>query len=313
MSIVFVTTAEHQYTHAKLCGEPGAPDVKVQSYAQLLRSKSLEDATYVLTDFDRLSAPRLRDAALFYRRVREKGCRVLNDPSRFRSRYGLLRCLNRLGLNDFNAYRAEEMVAPARWPVFLRTEGNHAHPVSPLLDDAEQLQRAVKAAVAAGFPFSSILVIEYCAEPVRPGLFRRFSVMRVGDRLLGYTCAHDDKWVVKYGQPGIAPPDLYDEEFEIVKTNPFGEQMRRVFDLGGVEYGRVDFGVVGGRPQVFEINTNPNIRLDPPPSPAPRRNESVALFKVNYLEALKALADGAVDAARKRTTSKGLGRAGTVK
>lgn len=287
--IVFVTSAEHQYTHSGLRGQPGLPAVEVLSYARLFGSSRLEGATYVLTDFDRLSAPRLRDAALIYRRLRREGRRVLNDPARFRSRYGLLRGLKRAGLNDFNAYRAEELVAPAKWPVFLRTEGNHDRPISPLLDDSKQLQLAIRNAVRAGFPYSSILIVEYCAEPVRPGLFRRFSVMRMGDRLLGYTCAHDDNWLVKYGQPGIAPPDLYDEEFEIVKNNPFGERMRRVFAFGGVEYGRVDFGMVGGRPQVFEINTNPNIKLDPPQSPAPRRNDSVQLFKANYIEALKAL------------------------
>jgi hypothetical protein len=291
--IIFVATAEHKYTHTRLCTEPGVPPVEVMSYAELLSAKRLKRATYVLMDFDRLSAARLRDVALFYRRLRDLGLQVLNDPAKFRSRYGLLRCLKRLGLNDFNAYRAEEMLVPNRWPVFLRTEGNHAYPVSALLDDAAAMKEAVKSAVAAGYPYSSMLIVEYCAEPVRPGLFRRFSVLRVGERMLGYTCAHDDKWVVKYGQPGIAPPELYEEEFEIVMTNPFGEQMRRVFELGGVEYGRVDFGMVGGRPQVFEINTNPNILLTPPPSPAPRRNESVALFKTNYIAALKALEDRA--------------------
>ena len=31
---------------------------------------------------------------------------------------------------------------------------------------------------------------------------------------------------------------------------------RRVFDLAGIDYGRIDYGVAGGVPQVWEINLN---------------------------------------------------------
>ncbi len=74
-----------------------------------------------------------------------------------------------------------------------------------------------------------------------------------------------------------------------MKKNPFGRQMSKIFALANVEYGRVDFGVVNGKPQIYEINTNPHVKLRPPPSPAPRRNDSVALFRANYIQALTAL------------------------
>ena len=134
-----------------------------------------------------------------------------------------------------------------------------------------------------------MLIVEYAAEPVLEGLYRKLSVFRMGDQMVSTTSVHDDKWLVKYGKPEIATPALYDEEYEIVATNPYGDAMRRVFELANIDYGRVDFGLVGGQPQIYEINTNPDLKLNPKPSPAPRRNESSALFKSKYLEALRAL------------------------
>jgi hypothetical protein len=189
----------------------------------------------------------------------------------------------------FDAYRVDELTEPRRWPVFLRAEGDHKAPVSGLLHGPEDLARAIEDAVAKGHPRSALLIIEYAAEPVREGLFRKLSAFRVGDRLLGYTCTHDDNWLVKYGKPGIAPPELYEEEYGFVAQPPFPDVIGRVFDLAGVDYGRVDFGVVGGKPQIYEINCNPDVKLRPEPSPAPRRNQSIELFRDNYLEAMRAI------------------------
>ena len=137
-----------------------------------------------------------------------------------------------------------------------------------------------------------MLILEYCSEPVRPGLFRKLSVFRVGDRMLGYTCVHDDTWLVKYGKAGLAPVELYEEEYSFVETNPFGPAMLDVFNIAGIDYGRVDFGLVGGRPQIYEINSNPMVEPKPPASLMDRRNQSVALFRNNYLEAMEAIDTG---------------------
>ena len=286
--ILFVTTKEHMYTHAGVAAEQ-AIEARVVSYDDLFADEAPQTGTYIFMDLDRLASWQVRDAAFLYRKLRAGGCRVLNDPARFPTRQGLLRRLNRAGINDFDAHRVEDLVKPTRWPVILRLDGTHGKPVAPLLEDWDQLLAAAQRAIARGFPISSLLVIEYSAEPVQPGLYRKFSVFRVGDAVLGYTCTHDDNWLVKYGKPGMAPAPFYEEEYGIVRDNPFGEQMARVFDLAGIEYGRVDFGLVGGRPQVYEINTNPRLDLLPKPAPNPWRDRSTALFRDNYLQALKAI------------------------
>jgi hypothetical protein len=189
---------------------------------------------------------RFEAAAGLYRRLRDQGNRVLNDPARLLSRYGLLRRLQRDGFNRFNAYRAEECVAPSRWPVFLRTEGNHGGALTGLLADQNALDGAVREAIARGYPISNLLIVEYVGEEVRPGLFRKMSVFKVGDRLLGYWCVHQSDWQVKQGTHGIATPELYEEEFQLVANDGYADVMAPVFDKAGVDYGRIDFSLLNG-------------------------------------------------------------------
>jgi D-alanine-D-alanine ligase-like ATP-grasp enzyme len=103
--------------------------------------------------------------------------------------------------------------------------------------------------------------VEYCAEPIRPGLFRKLSVYRIGDTMVPATFVHETKWSAKRGEKGIADAELYEDEYAAARENRYGEALRCAFTLGHIEYGRADFGLVAGRPQVYEINTNPTIRV----------------------------------------------------
>ena len=286
--LLVVTTREHPYTHQWLRKEAGI-DLLVATYDEVLRRTRPYQATHIFTDFERLPPWRLREAALLYRSIKAAGLSALNDPARAFGRFGLLRALHQAEINRFNAYRVDEIQAPRQWPVFLRLEGDHGSPVSGLLHNQADLDLAIESAIKNGAPVSALLVIEYAAEPVRPGLFRKLSVFRIGDRVLGYPCVHEDNWLVKYGKPGIATPDLYEEEYAFVETNSFGTALMPAFEIAGVEYGRMDFGIVEGRPQIYEINSNPHVELRPPASPEQRRNDSVALFSANYIDAMKAI------------------------
>ena len=204
--ILIVTMANHRYTHKSL-EEEADLDLRVISYSELFNYQGARPtATYVFTDFDRLAGFALDRAALLYRELRDQGSVVLNDPALALGRFGLLRALNRAGINAFDAYRVDALETPARWPVFLRVDGDHGKPVSDLIDNEEQLSAALEQSLRDGVPRSLSGIVEYAAEPVQPGLFRKLSVFRVADRLLGYTCVHDDQWIVKYGKPGIATP-----------------------------------------------------------------------------------------------------------
>jgi hypothetical protein len=295
--IIFLVSAAHGYTLKNVIESSAEVRVQATTYPHLLRARRLPRATYVFTDVDRLSPPALRAAADAYRRMRDAGLRVLNDPARMPSRLGLLRSLHAAGINRFNAYRAEEYATPQRWPVFLRCEGAHEAPRSDLLPDKASLTRAIDDAVAAGVPLTSLLVIEYAAEPIRPGLFRKLACFQMGAASFAHHCVHDTQWAVKYGQKGIAGEELYADELRILRDNPFGEKLSAVFRGAGIEYGRADFGLVGGEPQIYEINSNPDVKFPGDEKhPSPSRRESNRVFRANYLAALKTI-DTAADPA----------------
>ena len=227
-------------------------------------------------------------AAALFRQLQAQGLRVLNDPTKFLSRSGLLRALYLKRINGFNAYRVEEGRVPERWPVFLRTQGDHTGPRPALYQTPGELEQGIAGAIAEGLPKSKLVIIEYMAEQIRPGLFRKLSCFRIGGASVAYTCVHDTRWIAKDGQLGVTPPDLYDEELRIVRDDPYGPMLAETFETAGLEYGRADFSLVGGKAQIYEINSNPVLKFDST-HPSPVRLESYRTFRENYLKALKAI------------------------
>lgn len=290
--IRFAMTAGHDYTLAGLRGDPAAPRLEIVTYDRLLAARTLPRAVYVFTDHDRLGFADLELAARVARTLEAEGIPVLNAPAGTPTRYGLLRALHEEGINDFNAYRVEERVRPSRYPVFLRRDDGHRKPLSGLLDDWDATRRAIDASRAAGVPERRMIIVEYAGEPAAPGIFRKMAVLRVGDCYSPEAFGHDETWLVKYGKRGIAPPALYEDEHRIVRDNPFGEAVSRAFEIAAVEYGRADFGLLRGRPQIFEINTNPHVRAGGD-HPFPLRLETQRLSWERHVQAFRALAERA--------------------
>ena len=294
--LYFLMCRGHERNVKPLLESSSGPKPTILHYDTALGKSTLPRGTYIFTSIDRLGVVDLAAAARLFRRLKENGCRVLNDPAQVRTRFSLLRALHREGLNSFNAYSADEHEKPERFPVFVRRIRGHAPPLSDLIWDQAALDRMIEAAVVAGFPRSDLMVVEYAAEPVRPGLFRKLSIFRVGDQFLAHACVHDTSWLVKTGRPGIADEALYEDELAIVRENRFAERLKPVFFVAHIDYGRVDFGLVGDQICVYEINTNPVIQVSRQ-HPFPQRLETVKLWRQRLSEALASLQpDGALDA-----------------
>ena len=289
--IRFLVTRGHAKTLKRIRRDPRAPRIEVLEYDRVFAARRLSRALTVFVDHDRLSDFDLELAARVHRLLAAAGVPVWNEPARVRTRFALLRALHEAGVNDFNVYRVDEGLKPARYPVFLRREAGHGQPLSGLLPDADALGPAVEVALAQGVPESSLLIIEYAAEPMEPGLFRKLAVSRIGPRLLPQACVHDDHWLVKYGKMGIGTPAHYADERRILRDNPYAEAALRAFEIAGIEYGRADFGLVRGRVQIYEINTNPTLRRGLP-HPDPQRSENLAHIWNEHVDALRALDPG---------------------
>lgn len=293
MSIIFLTQESHRFTHQALTGPFSKVDVRVRDYQWLLNKSRLPKGCYVFTDRERMAPWELRVYAEIYRHINRSGpaYRAINDPARMLNRYALLRALHEEGINDFNVYQLTERQMPQRWPVFLRREYSHGQPLTGLLQNQREYDLAVEKLVQQGEPLDAVIAIEYCAEPISGDLFRKLSAYRVGERILFYICVHEKSWLVKYGTQNSASDELYQQEQRMVLDNAFEKEMKRVFEIGGIDYGRADFGLVNGRVQIYEINTNPDTRPAKKEHPNPVRNRTLQISWEKYITALSALDD----------------------
>jgi hypothetical protein len=263
--ILFVTTRGHEYTvQALVRGGFGGelPDVRVTSYDRLFLSRKTRSATHIFADIERLQPWERRLAADHYQMLGAIGIRRLNDPARVKTRYELLRALHREGFNPFQAYRAEDHPRPERFPVFLRYESDHESPISPLIETQDSLDDFVEGLPAAGTPLQGVIVIEYCAEPIAPNLWKKYATFAIGGRLqLDHTLV-GETWCVKHGLGDVSrvTEEKFIDEREAITENRFAEAIAPAFGIGQIEYGRADHGTVDGRQVVYEINTNPMVR-----------------------------------------------------
>jgi hypothetical protein len=92
----------------------------------------------------------------------------------------------------------------------------------------------------------------------------------------------------------MATPERYEDELRIVRDTPFEPALKPAFELAGIEYGRADFGLVGGKVEIYEINTNQDVKF-PTEHPSPLCVESDQVFRDKFFEALRPLDSLAVN------------------
>ncbi|MEH6552275.1 MAG: hypothetical protein V7744_20035 [Pseudomonadales bacterium] len=288
--ILFVCYGDHIYTHNRILDEIKGCKLGVCNYNWLLKQKNPPKGSYVFLDRERMGPWELRIASALYQHIKNAGpaYRAINNPALMADRQSLLRLLHVHGINDFNAYSVTERQMPQKYPVFIRRDYDHHYPVSDLISNEIELLRTLEKLKAKGEPEAGLLIVEYCAQPLSGGLFRKLSSYRVANELFFFNTVHENSWLVKYGTKNSANDALYTEEQEMIKSNAFKDELTKVFDLAGIEYGRVDFGLVNGQCQIYEINTNPTL-YPPKEHPNSIRNQNQILGWEKYKDAIRAL------------------------
>ncbi|WP_216319987.1 hypothetical protein [Deinococcus aestuarii] len=266
--IYLLTTSEHLCLEDFLSGRGAAlaPELVPVPYSTLFGARRLPQGTYIFADLERLSGEDLDRAARLWRQLASwgPGVRLLNDPSRVKQRFELLRALHEHGLNEFDVYRLDEGRLPRRFPVFVRGERGHNATASDLLPDEGALRQFLCAWRARGQGLGDTVVTEFCGERDERGLYRRYAAFRVGERIVPTDIFFGRHWEVRgIGGGLVVDGQTVAEETRFLRDNPYEAQLREVFDLACIDYGRVDYGVVGGRVQVYEINTNPYVAAGP--------------------------------------------------
>lgn len=221
---------------------------------------------------------------------------LFNDPARWLPRGELLAAAFDAGLNRFRVHRATAIGSDLTFPVFIRSESQHTGALSSLLRDRTAVLWAVARALARGVQLRDLLVVEYCHTADEDGVFRKYSAMILGTTIVPRSLTLGRGWVTKmHGR--FTDQRAADEELEYLRGNPHEEWIRRVAALGGVDYGRIDYGLKDGRPQLWEINTNPTIAGNPnrpesgawPEDDRRRMAPGRELFNTLFLGALSAL------------------------
>ena len=283
--IVFVSTHGCRGSHKDVECWKGTPRVRRRSYWPLFHARSLPVATYILTDFDRLSPWELELAANLYLELKAGGARVLNDPRSFRPRYMLLNHLHAQGLNSVHCWSPALGEVPDRFPVFLRTQAAHRGTLSDLLHDVLETNDALNAALRDGYALNDLMFTEFLAEPLPEGLFRKHAAFRVGGHMLPALSVFTEAWMGKISDNDRVPLALHDKEHDELETLPHADHLLRVFEAANIDYGRIDYGIVDGKVVTYEINTNPwmgNVT----PGRDGYRPATKAIVQQRYIEAL---------------------------
>jgi len=241
-------------------------DTKVNRHAfrHLCANAPFPKGVYIFADLERLSEEDTAKTAALWKALIESRCavRTLNHPTRSMRRYELLRQLCERGINKFNVYRVSEARWPERYPVFLRFENDHKGPRSPLLGTREELEDALLRLEGEDTPRENILIVEFCDTADTHGTYRKYGAFVVGGQVFPKNVQFSKHWVVKETDSSIE--EMLAEEGDYVQRNPHVDKLKEIFSLARIEFGRIDYGMLNGAIQVWEINTNPTITTGEP-------------------------------------------------
>jgi hypothetical protein len=293
--IYFLTrrpSEEYVWDYVKRLGD-GGPKAGVLCYEDILDQDEAPFGLYVFTGLNRFGPRLTRALALLYESLSHcTGLPPLNHPAEALRRYELLRALHREGLNEFDARGAWEDLSDLRYPVFVRDRSLHGS-LPSILRSRREVEVEVGWALVRGADLSELIVVEFLNTLTGDGLFRKYSAYVVGESVIPVSLERGKRWVLRHPEAEFDFEAL-EEEKEFVLSDPHAPQLQEVRKVARIGFGRMDYSVLDGRVQVWEINTLPTMRR--PPGTAPMADELRAfrqtkreVFRARFLEAWHAL------------------------
>ncbi len=248
-----------------------ARQVTVLPYWRFALRRRLLPGTYIFSQTETLPRP----LAMAVGRICDDlscrpGFRVLNRPDQTLGRYALLKCLHQEGLNKFQVFRMDAPVTSARLPVFIRRETDHCGSQTRLLRTPEEFQNALHVIGPDADRAEKCLIVEFCNTADPHGNYRKYSVVIIGDRLVPRHLLFGQTWMTKWVSAVLSEAQIREEQ-EFVDQNPHADQLRRIFALANIQYGRIDYALLDGKVQTWEINSNPMLASDGDYSQHPAR------------------------------------------
>ncbi len=242
----------------------------VLTWDQIVARQELPLGSYVFLAIDQMSPTEKEIAAQCWEKLSEARADItlINHPSEVLLRYPLLHACYKRRQNTFRVRRAFDFLRCQEFPVFLRREHDHCASLTGLLRTRKELARAVAKSLSMGCRLRDLIVVQYCDTADDAGTFRKYSAFIVGGTVLPFNVTHSRNWITKsHGR--LINAATAREELAYVRTNPHAEWLRETFALANIRYGRINYGLCAGRPQVWEINTNPTIVRPAAATPIP--------------------------------------------
>jgi hypothetical protein len=272
--------------------------IGVIDYPRLAISSSFRASVVVICDVERMTPDYEARVIAIVRQWRSlpQAPVILNAPPKPLRRYELLKKLYKLGMNQKDIHRLDDpyTIEAVRFPCFIRDEaGHHLNPETPrLLHSRDDLTAEITRLAEAGVPLFGKIAVEFEDTRDDTGMYRKLAYYKAGGMLSPAHSFWNPEWFVKYPKPGLVAerPDLVEREREFVMSSPHEAEIARIFDIAGIDYGRIDYGVrQDGGLHVFEINTNPNSAV--PQNVAPERQPYINPVQQRIVDALADLAD----------------------
>ncbi len=261
--IIFVAPKQETWCMESFLRQEGralARRITILNYENVADLQELPIGAYIFAAIDQLSRTETELAHLCWDALSaiSPSVTILNHPAKVLCRYDLLKTCFELQRNTFRVFRASQFYRCRNFPVFIRCERRHAGSLTGLLHTPDQLRLALIRTLLRGHYLRDLLIVEY-RDTVNPfGIFREYNASIVAGCIIPQAVVHNHNWITKWSGR-LVDPEKMREQCEYLETNPHAEWLKETFALANIQYGRIDYGVKDGVPQVWEINTNPQI------------------------------------------------------
>ena len=234
--------------------------IRILTFDEIANQREVPLGSYIFSAIDQLSATEKSIAQQCWEELSRASSEIIliNHPTGVLCRYDLLKTCFELKRNTYRVARASQFFRCRNFPVFIRSEHEHTGSLTGLLHTPQQLTRALAQTLVHGHRLRDLIVVEYRDTMDSSGIFRGHCAQIVGDKIIPQALVHNRKWVTKW-EGRLLDAEKAHEQVEYVENNPHADWLRKTFELARIRYGRIDYGLKDGVPQVWEINTNPLI------------------------------------------------------
>lgn len=230
---------------------------------------------------------------------RQPHVRLLNDPRKVLCRYDLLKRLHATGINQYNVWFARDASQVDAFPVFLRSNREHTGPLSGLLHTPDDILQAIRSMRLRGVDMDDLMIVQHVDAREDDGFVRKYAAFYVaGTVITSHVLAHEH-WMVK-SEGSQRTMAAAEREGQFQNDDRFDVWIRRAFQEASIDYGRIDFGLVRGAPQLWEINMHPTVgrgrggQLKPTDAPSKALEAVRTTFHERLRSAFAALDDESI-------------------